>query len=54
MRWWSKGERMHYPGPESWESLDRSFFAHPEQRSTDPGPARHITHMQHYFIDPVE
>jgi len=45
---------MHYDGPQSWESLDRAFFSHPERRTMNPDPARHIARMQNYFIDPVE
>lgn len=44
---------MRYDGPESWESLDRAFFAHPDRRAITPDPARHIARMQNYFVEPV-
>ena len=45
---------MHYDGPESWASLDKVYFDHPERRAMDPDPARHIARMQDVFIDPVD
>ena len=45
--------RMQYDGPQSWGSLDKAHFDHPERHAMDPDPARHIARMENVFIDKV-
>ena len=44
---------LSYDGPESWDSLDQAYHQSKERRAMEPDPARHITRMEHFFMDPV-
>ena len=39
---------------DAWDSLERAYHTSDERRGFQPDPARHITRMESYFVEPVE
>ena len=44
---------LSYEGKESWEKLDQAYHNSPKRHAMQPDPARHITRMEHFFMEAV-
>ena len=45
---------LRYRGDSSFEDADKAYYESPERKAMSPDPARHITHNDTRFVEPVQ
>ena len=44
---------LRYPGPRTWDEMERAYYASPARLAFDPDPARLIARAEQYFMKSV-